>query len=54
MGRTPEEQAAIDARKADTDRWIATARALAGDDPERNAEIDQAVADVEASRKNNP
>lgn len=54
MTRTPQEQAAIDARRADTDRWIDAARALAGDNPDLNAEVDKAVADVETSRKKNP
>lgn len=54
MARTPQHQAAIDARKADTDRQIAAARALAGDDPELNRLVDEAVAEVEASREKSP
>lgn len=54
MTRTPEHQAAIDARKADTDRQIAAARALAGDDPELNQQLDEAIAEVEGSREQHP
>lgn len=54
MARTPKHQAAIDALKADTDRQIETARKLAGDDPELNQQLDEAIAEVEASREQHP
>lgn len=54
MAHDPELQQAIDARRDDTDRWIETARKLAGDDPDLNAQLDQAIADVETSRNKNP